>query len=474
MLGLAALTFSGTSNALSPTVTSVTPNTGSATTDTVITIQGTDFDPNVRVALLNDPGVRAVAATLSPVDAYFVLKRNQFIYLGTSFGASASDRISIHDVTNPVAAISVVSALVPGPNRAAVGTTPRPQQLHSYTVGPDNKLYVAYSGRLAIHDLTDPATPALQHYFPVLTRTNGLHPDLTDITDMAVDGNLLYTVKNYKGSYSIGNQSGLYVIDTTKTTGANIIGFYRLGTPRIKLVSVPTSAGIRKFAVLAGATTTVTVGSTPQDGSMVVLEITDPTNPVAVGVYKGPWKASVGANDTIFDVDIKVVATGTVTKVYAVVATYNPSPLGVGGLAIYDVGPDTAFAILDPVGSYFGFNGRLIKLDGDMAIMNDNSGRIFWQFDIADLTAPKLTGGPYALNDTTDYYPWHMDAADGYIYSTANIIKTNPPLTITNVTPTSITATVPAGYRPQLYDLVVTNPLGQAEEVRFLDSFSVP
>ncbi|NOY72527.1 MAG: hypothetical protein GXP14_09155 [Gammaproteobacteria bacterium] len=143
------------------------------------------------------------------------------------------------------------------------------------------------------------------------------------------------------------------------------------------------------------------------------------------------------------------------------------------------MGPDTDFSNLDPVGSYGNLGDfSRISVEGHIATALDlpTGPYHYYDFDLRDPTAPKLIGGPYSTGSKiASYYPWNSMTDNGYIYATGGFIyKQNPSITVSNVTATTITATIPAGYIPQQYDLVITNSLGETEEVILQDAFTIP
>ena len=474
-----------------PTITNISPNVGSSTSDTLITIEGSGFDADVRIALLNDRDVSAVSARVPhPLSFPFsitrkVAKQNQYLYLDGSYG------VFVFDVSNPLSPIVLEreNVLAPFPRmQGGLSTSSRPD-FYTFAVAPNNKFYGFYPGRLGIFDFNNnPTSPSLVHEFRVLTRKDGLHPSFSGIIsiDMAIDGDLIYFLRDGSGG-SFSTQPGLFIVDTSITTGANIVSFTQWTAPSmprvLKYFSVPTSQGLKKYVLLAGGfgPTQRDIGGVMQDGSLFLFDVTDPTEPVAVGAYEGPIRYT--NPELIKDVAIKLVPSQTGTKVYAIAVTRF-------AIAVYDISPDTGFQQTSPISVYEQFSPQLgwVKMDGDIAIVVDIGTNdiepikpAFWEFDVSGPTfVPKLVGGPYTQQGEDApipryLHPHHWAVDDGFIYTNGLgfIFKTNQPLNIISVTPSAITATVPAGYRPQLYDLVLTNSNGGIEEVRIIDSFTI-
>jgi len=474
-----------TSHAVVPTITNITPNTGSAVGETVVTISGTGFDQNVKIGLLNDPTISSVVARVQPTNAFYVEKKNNLLYLARNTSGAS---ISVYDVTNPSAPLQQIFNMHPLPPRGAGGlSTGASSTILGMAARQDNRLFVPITGlgSLAIYDFNSPSAPILMQTFPVFTRKDGLHPTIGKMQGVEVDGELLYIVQQQGGGVNLSSQPGLYIIDTSVTVGANILSFTPLypsgAVRRTEMVTVPTATGPRKYFLFAGARTMVSIDGTPTEGELLIFDVTDPAKPVAVYAVNGPSRTS-GANDRIWDVAVKLVPDGVNTKVYAVVASKNSSQLSRAGLHVYDVGPDTGFTQLNPIGSYYKLgNFDEVFMDGDVVTALDLNlefdqvrGYDYYDFDISDPAAPKLIGGPYSTGLDGDYYPWHSKVSDGHIYATGGFIyKRSPSISITNVTATTITATIPAGFVPQLYDLVVTNQAGETEEIILLNAFTV-
>ncbi len=475
--------FFSTSHAAVPTITNITPNTGSATSATVVTITGTGFDSNITVGLLNDPAVSSVVARVGSENAFYAAAKNNLLYVARDTGGST---LEVYDVTDPSAPILQVSNMralklrTPG---GIGGTTS--SRLNGFAIRSDNTVFIPLSGlgspAMVAYDFNTPTTPTLLQVFPFFTRADGLHPRTDTIKSIDVDDDILYMSKGQGGSISLFNQTGIFIIDTSKVNGANILSFIPLlnpsGSRRIKVVSVPTSEGIRKFLLTAGGPTTVNIAGVPTQGELIIFEVTDPENPIAVYAVNGP--STVGHRDRIEDVDVWLDTVGSITKVYAIVASRNTTSFGPAGLYIYDVGPDTGFSNLDPIGSYGNLEDfSRISIEGHIATALDlpTGPYHYYDFDLRDPTAPKLVGGPYSTGtEIASYYPWNSTTDNGHIYASGGFIyKRNPPITVSNVTATTITATIPAGYIPQQYDLVVTNSLGETEEVILPDAFTIP
>ena len=478
----ALLFYLGTSHAVVPTVTGIIPNTGSATSATIITISGTGFDQNVKIGLLNDPNVSSVVTRVEPNNAFYVEKKNNLLYLSRSV-PSGYPSINVYDVSNPSSPILQLNRFLLPARGAGGGPAPIPT-IEGLIARQDNSLFISVNIRAATsalphasllaYDFTTPSTPVLQRTFSVISDTNGKQTGFGGIDEL--EGNLVYQ--------AAGNS--VRIVDMSITTGANIVGSLLFSgastnTPRTDLVTIPTTTGPRKFFLVAGIEAIVNIAGTPTEGELIIFEVTDPTNPVAVYAVNGPPRQNF-FNDRIVDVAAKLLISGSVTKLYAIVASKNGFQVEGAGLHVYDVGPDTGFTNINPVGNYHGLgNFDEVYIEGDVLtaldINLDNApeGYRYYDFDISDPTTPKLTGGPYMVVQGSSSYPWNSRINDGYIYASGGIIyQRNLPINITNVTATTITATIPAGYIPQTYDLVVSNSAGETEEVIFLDAFTVP
>jgi len=480
-LGLSSAIFLciTSSYAAVPTITSITPSTGAATNATIVTITGTGFDANVKVGLLNDPEVSSVITRVEPTDAFYVEKQNNLLYLSRNV-TSSSSQMNIYDVTDPTAPILQLERFRL-PARAIGGRNAPNSHIRGLAARPDNTLFISSSvqadnrvvqSSLMIYDFNNPSAPVLKRNFAIFTYKNGKQTTLGSIKELEND--LLY---RFGG--------GISIIDTSITTGANVIGsipgFLPVPSPyNTDLITVPTSNGPRKFFLVAGNRITIDIAGAPTEGELLMYDVTDPTNPFAVYAANGPPRQNFFP-DRIVDVAVKLLPSGSVTKVYAIVTSLNGFQVSGAGLHVYDVGPDTGFTNLNPIGSYHGLgNFNEIYINGDVVTALDLNlddapqGYRYYDFDISDPTTPKLIGGPYMVGQGGAYYPWHSRVSDGYIYASGGFIyKRNPPITITNVTATTITATIPAGYIPQLFDLVVTNSAGETEEVIFTDAFTV-
>jgi len=479
------------SHAAIPTITNITPNSGSSTTSTSITITGTGFDSGVKIGLINNPNVSTVVTRLTDITKPDLVQiQNNVLYVGKE----GNNPISVYDVINPLNPI-LQTTIYPDIIRSPGGDTfSNSTVYYGFNVTPDNRLFVpitqAYDA-LVIHDFNTPSTPVLTNRFPVFTRKDGFHPNVSDgINDIEIDGNILYVLKGLHSPQpmTLYDQPGLYIIDTSITTRANILSFTPLnnyGLPKLKVVTVDSTklvfvAGVPNEARQSNAAPSVDLNGVQTEGDLIIIDATDPVDPVVRFAVKGPTQAS-GYN-RIWDVDVKLVP-GIPTKVYAIAASRNTSNSSDGGLHVYDVGPDTNYAITSPIASYYTLgNFNRVEIDGDVATaVNVKTGSVigFYDFDISDPTHPKLIGGPYTTGSDTEPttlesftpFPNKYVLNGGYIYGKGRIYQRNPAITVTTVTATTITATIAADFIPQTYGLVVTNSVG--EEAILLNAFSV-
>lgn len=443
------------SQAVPPTISGVSPASVAAAADTVITITGTNFDANARVALLSDPNVSAVSAALGTPSENLVIKQGNLAYVALP-GASSAGTFTVYDVTNPHAP-ALLSSQSPEV-QLPIGTLPDASNnggMWGYALRNDNRVFVSLYEGITLWDYSVPTTPVLDKRMRGLTLKNGLHPDLSSGQpnpfrfSMAVDGDLVYIARN-EHARTIYDMPGLYIVDTAKARAPHILGYtYFDAVGRLRLGRV----GSALYAYVLS------------ERALKIVDVTVPAQPVVLAIYTGPLNAS-NLPEAIFDFDIVMSAT-TVT---AIAAAAN-------GLLIFDLSPASGYTNTAPIGRYdlpVGANQSyayptLIKVQGNNAIVHTPTGNfpavphnVYWHFDISDARAPTLAGGPYA----DDAYPWSLDYDAGYIYGGSHILKLNPPLTNITITPTTITATVPAGYRPETYGVIVTNPAGQGEEAR--------
>ena len=538
IIGTGLLLFGSISQAAVPSINQVTSNPPMPTpnTEATITIIGTGFEPGAKVALLNNPQFSAVSATTGAPQVDFLLKQGNTLYLSwPSIPSSINHQsVSLYDISNPLSP-SLIKSFSPLPRRRiGGGNIGDLGNVTAWAINANNELFMAITEStlssaiglpgIVIYDVSNPAMPRLIHHHRGAARKDGLRPSLRSEI-MSVDDEFVYLPDAGAGSIlSLRNVPWLSILDSSVTNGASIVNHYQImpvdnsreveasyangvpmryrpyGPRQVKAFSVPTGLGLRRFVLIWGRVMEVVIDNTPAEGTLLLLETTDPTNPIPRWVSGSPVISGAGANP--IDVDIKLFDDSGVTKVHAV-AVAGGTSITPHQLAIFDIGPDTGFSQVAPIGSYSNFNtlvdqstinGRPLKVavDGDTAMIleccstvipnpNGYSTQAYWEFDISDASAPILIGGPYSdagenprTADTREYRDLIYE--DGFIYGRGvYIYQTNPRLTDVSVSAdgTTITATVPAGYRDQVYDVVVTNPAGDVDEAISHDSFTV-
>jgi len=225
-----------TSYSAVPTITSVTPNTGTISSSTRVTITGDNFEPGAKVSLLS--GGPFLASSMS----------GRYVSVSGNYAYIADGRSSLK-----VLDISIL---------------PSPEIVASIDIGFAAKVYIsgdyAYvtGAGLRVVDISDPTSPKL-----------------------AASVNIPGSIEDLSGNYAylitrsvMTEKSWLTVVDISNPISPKIASSYDIPG---KVYSVDVSGG---YAYLTHTIPNDYSGS----AVLMVVDISDPTAPLAVGSYNTP------------------------------------------------------------------------------------------------------------------------------------------------------------------------------------------
>lgn len=349
----------------------------------VPTVSGTDLvlDGNLLYLADSEAGLQIVDVTdpANPVlsgyyytvgSAFHVSLRDKLATVYSFSTAYGPGGVSLIDVSNPK---SPFLAADPGPeiNLPSVGAVAL----------AGNLAYVGSDGRgMDILDLSVPARPvrlggvSAQSYVSKIAVDGGLAlmanysngaqiVDVSDPSSPMIVGNFSpakpgeplakrnvfgVALKGKRGYVAAGD---LYILDLTVPANPQLLGVYRSGANTYRVTVLGDLAFLAKW----------------NDGPLEVVNVSDPANPVAVGVFP----------TTAFEVALEG------TRAY--LATDS-------GLKIFDVSNPAQPGLLGAYLNHGQFNlGRGIALSGHFAFLGDNFDGVLG-FDVADPSHPELRG----------------------------------------------------------------------------------
>ena len=225
-------------------------------------------------------------------------------------------------------------------------------------------------------------------------------------------------------------ESGLLVIDISNSTNPTIVGTYDTPGKAYDVYVADSYAYVADYS------------------SLQIIDVSDPEDPILAGAYNINYPACVYIEGS-----------------YAYVAA------GTSGLVIIDISSPATPSL---VGTYYTIGNKAIGIyvaDSYAYIADDRHGLDI--IDISDLANPKLvaTGNTPYNSSNIDIY-----VADDYIYVTCSsgleiIDKFSPLTNVIYDDSGTISATVPAGFRSGTYNLHLTTPDGGYAFLR--NSFTV-
>ncbi len=401
-----------------PQIDSVDPSSGSANSDTDITISGYNFATDAEVFLnKGGPSIGSVGFS-GGGDARGVYVSGSYAYVYAAY-AELFSIFFVIDISTPSSPAIIGSVGLSGDARGVYVSGSYAYVVEDvYTFGEDNTMV---TGRLQVIDISTPSSPSiissveLGYVVDLINKrgtTKGIH----------VSGSYAYMtyfeVRIERG-ITITLVSRLCVIDISDPASPYIVGF----------VDIPRDA---QDVYVSGSHAYVTNSS-----SLQVIDISTPSSPAIIGSVD---TQGYGYRD--------VYVSGT----YAYVAG------GDSGLQVIDISTPSSPAItasVDTPGS-----ARDVYVSGTYAYVADLYSGL-QVIDISTPSNPAIIGSvdtPAGSAEGVYVSVDHAYVADGD--SGLQIIMTPIQLDINVIDSTTITATVPANLPPGVYDIIVVNPGG--------------
>ena len=356
-----------------PTITSVTPDTGTTTSSTRVTISGENFEPGAKVSLLSG-GPLLVDAN----DVYgYVHVSGKYAYV-----AAKGSGLKILDISN-FSSPEIVGSIT---NIGSPGKVYLYGDYAYVTVNSDGEKYV--TPWLQVVNITDPASPELAGSVAVPGSIQ------TKLGSIYVSGDYAYlTGSSPEWTGSLG---WLTIVDISDPTSPVLVSSYNLSD---------NAYGVQVSGNYAYVTyVTPWCCSYFGGAGLLVIDISDPTNPVTIGSYETSGNA--------FDVHV--------SENYAYVAA------GQAGLQIIDISDPRSPAFagsldiagstvknINVSGSQDDITGSVYRVyvDGDYAYLVGEPG--LFVINISDPASPVLSG----YHDTRGVVPSRLPGDNrDYIY----------------------------------------------------------
>ncbi len=369
-----------------PTITSVTPDTGTTTSSTRVTITGENFEPGAKVSLLSG-GPLLVDA--NDVSGYVHISGN---YAYVAAGRSGLKVLDISTFSSP----EIVGSI------ANIGSADKVYVYGDYAYVTVNGKEEFATSMLQVIDIRDPASPELA-------------------ASIIAPGSIEYVSDDYvylTGSSPAwtGKLGSLTIVDVSDPTSPKIAGSY----------DTPGNAYGVQVSDSYAYVTYVTPWCCGYFGGagLLVIDISDPATPVTIGAYETPGNA--------FDVHVSgnyaYVAAGQAGLL--VVDISDPaSPTLVGSFATLG----STYQDISVSGSADGITGSVssVYVTGDYAYLAGEPGLLV--IDVSEPRLPTLVGfhdiqdvklfNPYYDygNSNSNYVPkFNVYVANKYAYVSDN------------------------------------------------------
>jgi parallel beta-helix repeat protein len=398
-----------------PWVNSVSPTSGWNEQDTNITVYGTGFEAGA-VASLHRSGPDVVGWCSAPFPARGIWVSGQYAYVATGMASTTHpSRLEIIDISVPSSPALVGSWEI---DPAIIGDPSgwwTPPLKGIYVSG--NYAYLtgyAATGGLWIVDISDPTNPTLAGY------------NLSYVafgSDVKVSGDYAYLC-------AVG---GLVILNVSNPQNITLEGYC---TPPDHSTQGIQLSGDHAYVAYFDP-------SPGWLGGVDVFNISDPSAPYLEGTYD--------TGDYCFDI--------------AVSGNYAYLPNQEDGFFVIDIS--------DPANPYeVGSNQSIyghanIDVSGGLAYVAISGGSLSGQLKVLSIADPH---NPFVIHsfDTGSTFAMDVHISRDYAYVAAEnyglrVIESPRLLDAYRVSDTEITATVPAGVAPGLFDLYITNLNGQGD-----------